>query len=109
MNSAGRYISLEAHDFELSIIKPEKEDPNQKQLFVFPNPSSDVVNIHLNGDNLIEQLVVYSLTGQEVYRMDNVYSKQMQLNVTNHFANGMYIISAITEKGVINEKVEILR
>lgn len=109
MNSAGRFGSIKAHDFDLYITKPEKEDKNQKQLFVFPNPSSDVVNIHLNGDNQIEELIIYSLTGQIVHRVENVNDKHMRLNVTNQFANGMYIISAITEKGVINEKVEILR
>ena len=110
MNSAGRFVSISTSDFELNITKPEKEDPNQKQLFVFPNPSNDVVNIHLNGDNVIEHLVVYSLTGQEVYRLENIDDKQVQLQVSDkRFANGMYIISAITEKGVINEKLEVLK
>jgi Bacterial Ig domain/Secretion system C-terminal sorting domain len=108
MNSAGRFVSISAEGFDLYITKPKKEDLNE-QLIVYPNPSSDLVNIHLNGDNLIEQIVIYSLTGQEVYRMDNIYDKQAQFNITSQFANGMYIISAVTEKGVINEKVEILR
>ncbi len=110
MNSAGRFVSIDGKDFNLYITKPEVDDDISKQLFVFPNPSADVVNIHLNGDNQIEQLVIYSLTGQEVYRVDNVYDNQMILDVTsNRFANGMYILSAITEKGVINAKVEILK
>ncbi len=109
MNSAGRFGSINAYDFELFITKPNKEDESNQQLFVFPNPASDLVNIHLNGDNQIEQLIIYSLTGQEVYRIDNVYDKHVQLDLTSRFANGMYIISAITEKGVVNGKVEILR
>ena len=82
MNSAGRFISIDAQDFDLYLTKPKEEDPNQQQLFIFPNPSSDLINIHLNGDNQIEQLVVYSLTGQVIYMQDNVNDKQMQLDVS---------------------------
>lgn len=109
MNSAGRFGSIDAHDFELYITKRSKEDTSNDQLFLFPNPTSDVVNVHLNGNNEIEQLVVYSITGQIVHRMDNINSKQAQLNIPERIANGIYIVSAITEKGVMNAKVEILR
>jgi hypothetical protein len=67
------------------------------------------VTVHLNGsDNLIERVVVYTVTGQEVYNSGTVQTKRMQLEVEG-FHPGMYMMKVWTNGGMMNQKIEVIR
>jgi hypothetical protein len=73
-------------------------------LEVYPNPSSDVVNLSTNNDK-IKQIKLFSITGQLLLekRVDNkVYS----ITVSS-FAAGTYYLEVILESGQITKKLEI--
>ncbi len=81
---------------------------DESKLKVYPNPVGDVLNVHLNGrEDRINRLSLYTITGQEVYRVEDVSSKTETIDVSR-FGNGFYVLKAFTEKGMISKKVEII-
>ncbi|MFT7605082.1 MAG: hypothetical protein ACI8VT_002675, partial [Saprospiraceae bacterium] len=74
------------------------------------NPTTGHLNIHVNGNNELEQVIVHSITGQEIYRShDSLSGKETAITFNNHIANGIYLVTAICDKGVYTKKVELIR
>lgn len=112
-NSAGQSIGLNIKPLQLHIIRKSEEEilntPLTEDLLkVYPNPTRDLLNVHLNGGQEFERVVIYSMTGQMVYNSGNVMTNRVQLNTSN-LQNGMYILSVHSAKGVVNKKFEVLR
>lgn len=83
--------------------------PNKNvELFVFPNPANNNVTIKLKlnkKENI--QLALSDLMGKELYKFNafsnsNLFEQQIDLSA---FAKGIYIISAITDKEVLVQKI----
>jgi hypothetical protein len=43
-----------------------------------------------------------------MFDSDNVLTNRMQISVGG-FANGIYVLSAYTERGVVNKKFQVIR
>jgi len=70
---------------------------------LFPNPTSDFVNIELHGDMQIANITIYNINGKQVLHQQ-INSQQTQLNVGS-LASGIYIIEGYTQGGeVFREK-----
>jgi len=114
-NSAGQLSTLPGDEatFALDLTEPKEEKLEQpvtaNQLQVFPNPSSDFINLHLNAYQDIEQFEIYDLTGRQVFESQTVASRRAQINVAA-WAEGIYILKAYTTGGsIVNKKFEVLR
>jgi len=114
-NSAGQVFALPGDDaaFALDLSQPDEEQLQQPvsadQLQVFPNPTSDFMNLHLNGYQDIEQIEVYDLTGRRVYEAQTIFSRRTQIDVAQ-WSTGIYILKAYTTGGdVVTKKVEVLQ
>ena len=79
--------------FPASTIITDVQSVVEKNVAVYPNPMTDVLNIQL-GDNQSD-VVIYNSLGQVVRRYDNV-SGDMQINVEDLNA-GMYFIKICDE------------
>ncbi len=112
LDGDGRRVALNIPSVTLRIdlSEPETESTaiHPDQLKVFPNPARDFLNVHLNGGHEIERLTVHNLTGQEVFNSGSVFSRNLQLDLTN-FPNGLYVITAHTGGAVVNKKFEVVR
>ena len=114
MNSAGQMFGVNVEGFTLyiNLENPEDKDENSivdpDLLKVYPNPVSNFLNVHLNGGNDFEQVVVYNMTGQEVINTGKVMTNRVQLDVSD-FENGMYFMSVFTGGDIINKKFEVIR
>jgi len=73
-----------------------------KQLHLFPNPVSKVLNIELEA-NIIDKIFVYNMLGDVIHINMSVNSSNYRLNTTD-FAPGIYFITAQTEAGAIHSK-----
>lgn len=112
-NSAGQTFGINVKPATIHIIRKTKEEIENTPLTadllkVYPSPAQDLLNVHLNGGQEFEQVLVYNLTGQLVYNSGKTLGKTAQINVSN-LQNGLYIVSVQTAKGVVNKKFEVIR
>lgn len=107
-NGAGQNFLLPSQFIDIPISLVKEEVVKDSQLKVFPNPTSDRLNVHLNGENEIEEVVLYNITGQQMYRSNRVELKRTSIDMSS-YEGGVYILEAITTKGVITKKVQLVR
>jgi beta-glucanase (GH16 family) len=74
-----------------------------KDLLLFPNPTTDKLNLKIQ-DNLIgSQITIYSILGQEL----NSYilnTEETNLDVS-HYQNGIYLLKIYTNSGIQTYKI----
>ena len=88
--------------FDISTVLSIPKIDLETTVSLFPNPSKDVVRIHLEKD-LIEKIELYSLTGQLIFETV-LNSKTFILNTAN-YPSGTYILKVLNQKhGSINTK-----
>ncbi len=73
------------------------QDEISQEVMVYPNPSSDIVNIRVDHAQ-IKQIKMLSVEGREV-----VQTTSTKVDVS-HFPSGTYFIKVITNKGVSTQK-----
>lgn len=78
----------------------------QKKFHIYPNPANEEITIYsqLNTEILSVQLI--DLTGNYMYRNDNVQSKSLKLKV-DEFPKGIYILTVETIKEKISRRVVV--
>ena len=78
------------------------------QVQIFPNPSSEVLNVNVVSNNYeIKSVRLTNLMGQEVFTSDiNGFNVSESIN-TSGFAKGVYTLSISTTVGTMTEKVII--
>ena len=68
---------------------------------LYPNPTNSEVNI--SSENIINSIEIFNSLGQRVYQsMVNSNTKTIDIS---SFVNGVYILGAITDNGVIRKKI----
>jgi hypothetical protein len=112
MNGSGSSygINIGGATIHIRLDEEAKDEPlDANQLKLYPNPTNrDFINAHLNGQQDFERIVVHDLTGRPMFDSDNVLTNRMQISVGD-FANGIYVLSAYTERGVVNKKFQVIR
>jgi hypothetical protein len=103
---------IKISELTLRIVVPrEDEQPPilEDQLKVYPNPSNlGFVNVHLNGGQDFERIVIHALDGRQVFNSGRVAARRMQVPVSQ-LHEGLYILSAYTPQGLINKKIQVMR
>jgi hypothetical protein len=70
---------------------------------VYPNPSSDVINISLNKGQLLK-IELFSITGRLIFKKD-LYSKTYALNIGD-YPSGVYLVRVFNQNNdIINTKI----
>lgn len=68
---------------------------------IYPNPTSDIININLENDLILKQVTIYNNLGQIVKTAtENVID-------VSHLAKGLYFLEVNTDKGKATKKVVI--
>ena len=89
-------------------LNGKKDRTTAQDLLLFPSPASDLLQIHLNGEEFIEQFIVYDAMGRMVYNSGNVQWERAEIRVSD-MAPGMYVASARTADGLATKKFQIMR
>jgi Bacterial Ig domain/Secretion system C-terminal sorting domain len=106
MNAAGEYVTIVGADLQLKInTKPGLND-SENPLISYPNPTDDLLNIHLNGGDELEQVKIFDLVGNLMYDSGSILDKHHTVDVSK-FHNGMYIINAFTTTEMLSIKTRV--
>jgi hypothetical protein len=105
----GRYVQLPDQVAYLTIAGTDVEpELNPADLLVYPNPTNDVLNVHLNGKNQLISMALYSFDGALIKEIKNSDQKHELFDVQN-LPNGLYLLRAETTLGPISKKIEVFR
>lgn len=107
MTSGGQYFGITIGEQMLRIRLNTNEQPplSDDQLKVYPNPTQDILNVHLNGNREFSRVAVYDMMGRQVFALDT-QSNRTQLDVSN-LLEGLYIVSAYTADGIVSQKFKV--
>ncbi len=109
MNSAGQTFGMEIEKVNIRIRFNHTETPLTDELLkIWPNPTGDYLNVHLNGGKEFERIAIYNLMGQMVYNSGNMKARNAQIGV-DQLSNGIYILSVHSAEGLINKKFEVIK
>jgi len=102
-------IDLRLEQFvDFNLIHLNQPVTMQDLLVAYPNPVADVLKVHLNGQDEIEQLRVFTHTGELVYDSGRTATKHIEIDVSEYH-DGMYIINALTSREMISKKVNVIK
>jgi hypothetical protein len=73
------------------------------ELFAYPSPAQESINVHLNGDHVIEEVTIYNLAGQVVQQVNGLAVERTTLS-TETLTDGVYFLKALTTGGPIAKK-----
>lgn len=112
MSGAGDTYSLGDTELAIDIHIPaedEKKVVSNADLRVFPNPTSNVVNLYLNGyGNEVETYEIYNISGQ-LMTAAAVEAKSATIDVSA-WNTGIYVVRVVTVDGeVLNSKFEVAK
>lgn len=112
MDSGGRNAAMKVNEIELRLrLRPEHGTASQlsaSDLKLYPNPTNQWLNVHLNGGIEFTEVVVYNLMGKSVLVMGGMQARRTQLDVSQ-LPTGLYFLSAKTPQGVVTQKFEVLK
>jgi hypothetical protein len=85
-----------------------REMPKMTDLKMYPNPTSGFLTIETGGNTVIEQVVIYDLTGREVFRENNLAARGFSTNLAN-LKTGVYVVKVLGEDGSVGREKIILQ
>jgi predicted esterase len=87
----------------------EKEDIkifSESELKIFPNPTSNYINIESSTDENIQSITIISTLGQVVYQTNNNDKGKQKTTIDiSNFANGNYLIRVGTDRDTYTKKI----
>jgi hypothetical protein len=109
-NGLGERVDIpgDSYTYILDLSKEDQPYDLEKSTLLFPNPTSDVLNIHVNGKNSINQVELFSFTGQQLSSHFDIGQNEYAVAV-DQLPIGLYIARISTQEGVISKKFEIVR
>ncbi|VAV85742.1 hypothetical protein MNBD_BACTEROID02-40 [hydrothermal vent metagenome] len=99
-NADGTWSLYERQLFQLNGILSVNSETLSK-IKLFPNPTSDYINISMSNGNQITKAILYDLNGKQVYQSTNQLEK---INISS-FSIGTYLLLLETKKGSISKKI----
>ncbi len=85
------------------------DDPSKKlEVNLYPNPSSGLVDLHVNSKPINIQVEVLSILGDKVYSFCEEHSFSKHLDMTS-FPEGVYFICISAGEALVNKKLIISR
>lgn len=107
----GKTIKLKDQLLQVPIRAKEDGEENlvetKNPTFLYPNPTSEELNIELLNGETIQHLEVYNLNGILLDQVRNVNSTYYQLDLDRN--PGLYILHVITEKNNYTSKFEFFQ
>jgi hypothetical protein len=102
IGSGGNYdVSYVESNFIITTTAGIMNSFVSKQIDIYPNPTTNFLNIETKGQLFINEIVVYNLIGKVVKKEKNI-TNGIQLQ---GLSKGAYILKMITDKGVAIKRI----
>jgi len=88
-------------------LNKEKTGNIEEQLICYPNPSSTFINIHFNGQNIIESYKIYDMQGRLMMEESNLNTNHKTVQI-DAFETGIYILEVQSPKGNVSKKLKVI-
>jgi hypothetical protein len=75
----------------------------KNKVSIYPNPTSDVLNISTNSNN-ISELMVKDITGKII--LTQQFNSKVTIN-TENYAKGIYLIDVKNNLGTVSQKISV--
>lgn len=110
MNGWGQFSNLPGAtlNIPISMLEEEPQTPTTQDVVAFPNPAPDEVMLYLNGSGQIQEVTLFSLTGQQLLQIEDIQQTQVRLDVSGLQA-GVYIARLHTTFGPVSKKIQVIR
>lgn len=98
-DNGGNILTEGFHQPELLITSIEEVSELDMMVNIFPNPTSDFINIEFTGNKTDMLVELFDMNGKEVSRVDvDAYQMETGINVSNMAAGG-YLLRLTEENG----------
>lgn len=74
------------------------DDYFKTSISIFPNPTSNILNLQISEGDVIQEIIVYNIQGKQLRVTASTYSSVFQLN-TENLKSGIYFIEVIDTHG----------
>ena len=78
---------------ELTSVQPDLTSP-KNNIIIQPNPASELININISNNELINSIILYDIKGRKILTLENIQTINYTLPI-NEYANGTYFIQVI--------------
>jgi hypothetical protein len=83
------------------------ENENDLNISFYPNPASESISFNFNkADCRIEKIELYDITGSLVHSQNSCQSNKLDVSF---LSEGVYFVSAFTNKGTVRSKFNVLK
>ncbi len=97
-------------------LKVPLSNPNERaipeaaplKMQVYPSPATNMVQVILEKDNLLQSIALYDLSGRMVQQITGLSTDRTALNVSL-LPTGLYVVVAQTTQGTTSRKIEVRR
>lgn len=103
-DSRGFKYALPNSSLDITLKNEEEALSASQKLNVFPNPSSDFVNISSDDGSTLESLNIYSIDGRLMKSVSQINSNEAIIQIDD-MKDGLYIIKASSENQVYSSKL----
>lgn len=102
LNDNGEYINLPSQEIRIKLVKnaPNNNPVADKDIVIYPNPSSQYINVASSNGVQVNKSKIISLTGQ---LLESSVKTNMDIS---SLTPGFYFIQLETNKGIITKKFE---
>jgi hypothetical protein len=88
----------------------EEEKPDQLNILLYPNPSSDYCSIYIPEGFQSQYLQVFNSLGQLIIEKSGLVDDTTYIISVSSWGNGIYILNVVSEGNVIeSHKIEVMR
>jgi len=100
------YFSAYPEEEETSTIATNQDDNIDDEIIIYPNPTKDYLIIEIKTSSYIEELEVFNLIGESIYKFKDL--SKIQRIETSTLQSGLYYLQVrLTNDKIISKKIII--
>ncbi len=107
----GNQFNADGASVSFELIRDEKEteiNTDKPNIIAYPNPATSELNIHANGNDILEQIDIFNTSGQMMSstKVKNLNQTQIPLN---QYSEGLYFAKVVSFKGASTIKFKVVK